>query len=201
MKAKQFEGQLAKLLAVTPSEVDQRVRPLREAGELPSVRGRHAPEIEPALAAMMLLAMVPRRAGDSLTVMRRASALRCVNGDEIDTQLATRLAHLLCEPEESWMKRLMVAGDGSAAWMLTAKPGKPLAEWLWVDHNKREEFRTSGADPAKFGSTYLGWRFVMGGPALQMLGQFLKFAPPTVTATWGAPAPADAKQHRTPVEV
>jgi hypothetical protein len=94
MRAKAFERALAEALDVSYGELDQRVRPLRAHGMLPSGgRGPHAPHITTREAALMVLACVSRRATDAYTIAQKASAL--VPGDQKPIAGQSNLSGLL----------------------------------------------------------------------------------------------------------
>lgn len=119
MNAKDFEKMLAHY-ARTPSEVDQRMRGIRDAGMLPTVRGRHAPDLEPPQAVMAILALVSRRAVDSADVAVHLAGLPAVHrfhGDS-DNCLQFFLERLINQPEgaeRAQFDYLEIAEDGKFA--------------------------------------------------------------------------------------
>lgn len=171
MNAKQFEELLAERLSIAGSEADQRMRALRTAGIVPvGARGRHAPDITAIQASLMLLSMVSRRAVDAGPVAHRASNLRGVNTPfAANTTLGAFLAALIQNPAESLMRRVLIAEDGSSAWMLPDAPNV-YDEWLWIEPGEVEEIKNSGCEPSNFGRAYLGRRFVIGGGAIAQIG-------------------------------
>jgi hypothetical protein len=102
-----------------PAEIDQRTRPLREKNLIPQgARGVHAPSIEPLHAALMVLAMVSRRATDAGAVLARAMDLKSVprpSGQFPQQSLATVLAGGFVMGGD-FLKRLEVSCDGAIAW-------------------------------------------------------------------------------------
>lgn len=80
MNSKEFEKLLAPHVR-SSSDIDVRIRGLREKERLPSIRGRHAPDIDSGQAAVILLSMIAQRPaegaacamelGDSLAVPNR----------------------------------------------------------------------------------------------------------------------------------
>jgi len=76
MRAREFEHFIAKEAGLLPSEVDHRMRPLRESGLIPmGGRGPHAPNIECVHVGLMLLNLVSRRAADAFEVGEHAASL------------------------------------------------------------------------------------------------------------------------------
>jgi hypothetical protein len=192
MRTKTFEEKLARMAGIPASEADQRMRPLREAKLLPvGGRGRQAPDMNSVHGAYMLLAMISRRAVDSLPVALRARKLKIANGPlKKGTGLDLMLTYLLHTPEETWLRRLMVAEDGSHARMLTTSEFWSETDWLWLEDEKLEEVKSCPADIERYGSSLLSRYFVIGGGAISMLGQYLQKEPPRTTSGWIDPVPA-----------
>lgn len=171
MLAKHFEAMLAKQAEISASEADQRMRPLREAGVLPVAgRGRHAPSINALHASYMLLSMVSRRAVDAAGVALKAAGLVAAKSPlAAQTKLGVLLAYLLQNPDDDWMRRLMISEDGCLAWMVSdlEQAGE---QWLWSTPEALEELKTSGCDVANFGRGSMGRWFAIGGGAIAQLG-------------------------------
>ena len=88
MIGKEFEKMLAEYTR-SAADMDLRIRGLRSTGHLPSIRGRHAPDIDAEQAALMLLSLVSARAVEGgETAAKFAEAREVIkNGDAGDTLL------------------------------------------------------------------------------------------------------------------
>jgi len=82
MRAREFERSLEVMSPWRASEIDQRMRGLREAGLLPvGGRGLNAPDIEPEHAAAILVSLAAtERAADAAEAVRAYSAMLLVAG-------------------------------------------------------------------------------------------------------------------------
>ncbi|GJE60731.1 hypothetical protein [Methylobacterium trifolii] len=170
MNAKQFQSLLARMAGIPESEADQRMRVLRQAEIVPTgARGRNAPDIEPIHAAFMILSLISRRAVDAGAVAHRAANLQMLNGPiKEGATLGALLAALVLHHGDALIRRVTVSEDGSAAWVLPEPGG--ATEWLFVEPQAAREIAQSGTNPADYGQSYMGRRFVLGGGSIAQMG-------------------------------
>ena len=81
MIGKEFEKMLAEYTR-SAADMDLRIRGLRGSGHLPSIRGRHSPDINAEQAALMLLSLVSARAVEGGEVYGYARAV-CKGGSRL----------------------------------------------------------------------------------------------------------------------
>jgi hypothetical protein len=119
MNSKDFEKILSPYVR-TPSEIDHRMREIRDAGMLPTVRGRYAPDIQTTQAVMAVLGLVSRRVHESADIAIRAAGLPAVArfpGDR-DFTVEQYLESLIDNPEgkdRAQFEYLEIAEDGEFA--------------------------------------------------------------------------------------
>ena len=80
MIGKEFEKMLAEYTR-SAADMDLRIRGLRGSGHLPSIRGRHSPDINAEQAALMLLSLVSARAVEGGEIAAKFAAAREVIKD------------------------------------------------------------------------------------------------------------------------
>jgi len=188
VNAKQFEKHLAAATDYSPSEIDQRTRFLRQLESFPAVRGTNAPDIDPIHAAMMLLALVSRRAADSQDVFHRLIELQVVPRSDLEPDSMVAMIHSMSVDKSAplvtilalfLMKRpdptrntwsvfdIAIRCDGSLA-RIRFGSGKTL---IYTDRADVRELY--GAVPPAtydaFYTHYIGHSFVIGGLGLVKL--------------------------------
>ena len=180
MKAREFQQFLAMETDATIGEIDQRTRFLRAAGKLQTgKRGPWAPDMKPAEAASMLLAMVSRRAADSEKMFERVADLQVVPGGSAEhikgMKFADALTSTLTSPND-WRRaarilRVEIDEEGRFAWFrlegsdLLFTNDLKMRKWVEDQPDKLAVQFTSGAHRC----------LVIGGA---MLGQIaLEIAP------------------------
>lgn len=189
MNARNAERSLARYSGLTESDVDQRMRPLRDKGLLPTGgRGPHAPEIEEDSAALMMLQLVSRRAVDAFSVgliaadQARMVPYPCepqpfgVPTPSEGVSLHTALIFLLQNPDFAW-SRLVVACDGRTAW-LTIRP-----ELVLVFSAEHPAPPASVAAYDKLGSAYFGPTFTLSAAVVKNIAADLR-QPPEKRSGW-----------------
>ena len=179
MNMRGFEAFCARHSGYGPSEIDQRVRPLRELRLVPfGPRGPAAPHLEAMHGAFAVLSMVARRASDVKEVVQRAMKLQSVARDgwrplDHDVGLVAMIA--LALTDRNVVDRIEVFCDGSLAWVTLFLDGE-RRKVLFTDDEKIRDYVT--AYPETYDATgahYMGHRFVMTGAladalALELLG-------------------------------
>jgi hypothetical protein len=132
--AKDFEHILGRY-ARNPGEIDKRVRAVRALYDLPTIRGRHAPDLTYVQAVAMMLSLVSRRASEAGEIALKAMNLNLAPLTPMAAHydLNTSIINMILAPGRPtrWrFTRLEIREDGEFARMDFARPGFPLVpEW------------------------------------------------------------------------
>ena len=121
MKSADLRQLLQRLSGYSPTEMDQRSRPLRNAGLINyGPRGRHAPDMSDLDTIMYLLSMVSRSAKDVAQVTKRAFYLPAVphetRAPNIGVELGLFVAGFFTPDSKKTIHQIEIACDGSFAW-------------------------------------------------------------------------------------
>lgn len=172
MIARELEKLLTFHSGYQPGEVDQRVRPMRANGLIPfGPRASYAPHLEPLHIALVVLAMVSRRAADSGKIAMRAMDLQMVprEGCALEPKpLAVMLAAAVSYAG-TLIERIEISCDGSMAWATVLLEGASH-RILFMDNYKAT--RAIAADSSKydaFGLSYSGHWFILTGAVIDQI--------------------------------
>lgn len=176
MNTKDFERRLTLLTGWTSSEVDQRMRPLREAGVLGRGAGRHTPSLTAVEAVVMLLQLGARRASEATDYGKHAWNLKAVTPPDApewirvfleSERLVEVLAVALQSPHSVSVHSLRVASDASAAWV-TFRRGSSFCEvWFTGSDEAREWVSAHPETYSNQGATYVGHNLFVGHAAFE----------------------------------
>lgn len=178
MNMRGFEAFCALHSGYRPSEIDQRVRPLRDMDLVPhGPRGPAAPHLDATQGAVAVLSMIARRAADTKDVVKRALNLKAVARDGWlpsegqDIALVPMIA--LALSTSGVVERIEILGDASLAWVTLIIESERRTV-LFTDDEKIVDFVTSFPDTYDAtGAHYMGHRFVMTGKLAEALAQEL----------------------------
>jgi hypothetical protein len=188
IKARELQAFMAHRSNRTSGEVDQRMRPLREAGVISSgPRGDNALPLTPQEAAYGLASMISRRAADALAValtfMRdckylehpRHGEIISVDGFVDGIGAGVVLALLLAEPATFDVHAFEISEDGRRAW-LTLRVADRLEVLFFCDDAAAIRKYVAGIESRYLnqGASTLGSRMVFGGGLIDELALKLR---------------------------
>lgn len=185
MNTKDFERRLAFWSDWSESEIDQRIRPLRDGGVFGRGAGRHAPDLTPLQAALMLLQMVPRRATDAAVIGRQAWDLKAVippNAPEwaIEVLAYARLPEVMSVcfdlPDSVAIHSLRVQSNAAAAWMVLRRGDEICEVWFTSWDERRTWVEAHPETYHNQGTTFVGQCFYMGHGTFEEIALGLKTA-------------------------
>jgi hypothetical protein len=167
MTNRELQALLARLTGYPESEVDLRIRPLREKNLIPhGPRGPGAPQLDAGHVVVMLLAMVSRRATDALEIFGYAKDATLVSARGHAFQLPTNisLAEILtlAVKGECSIDQIEIGSTGRFAYVSYDEGGKSVKALFISDLAEPKTRKVVTAQPAIYERLGLGaQRFVL----------------------------------------
>lgn len=183
VNTKDFEKRLARLTGWTESEMDQRVRPLRDGGLFERGAGRHTPNLTALQASLILLQLVARRSTEASEVGRRTWDLKAVvppGAPEwvrllLEADKLPQIMSLAFElPESATIESLRLPSDGSYAWLTLRRGSLTCPVWFTADEEKTQWVSDHPDAYENQGATFVGQCFYMGAGTFAEIALGLK---------------------------
>ena len=187
MNLRSLEKILASRTGYSASEIDQRMRPLRELGMVPhGPRGPAAPHIEHIHAAIALLSLAARRATDVGPVVAKAIKMKAVPRagllpfDQDEIALVTAIASTLAGA--TIVERVEILPDASLAWVTFGGDGLTQRVLFTADKKTSDWVEEFPDTYDAQGEAYCGHRLVLTRAFLEQLA--LELADDEKAAGW-----------------